>query len=225
MNKPDWDLWAFIPGVKLWQACALSMNIDPDSFDPDANVYPVEQREARQLFSKRLRIATAQMENKKFRFSRRSNDWDRKYEIYLANFAAWATNEIKWDNLPPEFVAMAQGQPANAHEQESAGSTDDDNDKEIAELFDPVSPAQLDVMFPSDGEWKKWAERAARNGLAEAARTNDARGMFNPYYAAKWWLQKQRPKGWGLEKCLKKLANNLPARSQDSRERLVGYCD
>ncbi len=31
---PDWEMWLDIPEVKLWQACALSLNIEPDSIAP-----------------------------------------------------------------------------------------------------------------------------------------------------------------------------------------------
>ena len=95
-----------------------------------------------------------------------------------------------------------------------------DYDTELAVLFEPVRVAQLEAMFPSNGNWTRWAERAACNGLRDAAK--DGRAMFNPYRAAVWWLA-TGPKGWKWERCLRVLANNLPARAIDSKHLLIGY--
>jgi hypothetical protein len=97
-----------------------------------------------------------------------------------------------------------------------------DDDKELSELFDGVGTEQLEKMFPSENKWRAWAERANRNGL-KAAKTGTAK--FNPYLAAKWWLDNQNPPGWELARCERVLANNLPARSRDSRHLLTGELD
>ncbi|MBL0166880.1 MAG: hypothetical protein IPP85_06925, partial [Propionivibrio sp.] len=88
-------------------------------------------------------------------------------------------------------------------------------------LFDPVKAAQLETMFPDGGKWKNHCERAKRNGLKSAAKTG--RGLFNPYSAAVWWLRECGPGGWDWARCLRKLANNLPPRSIDSKHLLTGY--
>lgn len=92
-------------------------------------------------------------------------------------------------------------------------------ENDIAALFDPVRPAQLEAMFPDGGKWKTHSERALRNGLKEAAK--QGRASYNPYLAAIWWLN-TGPQGWKWERCLRVLANNLPARSIDSRHLLTG---
>lgn len=102
------------------------------------------------------------------------------------------------------------GQPERREE-----SFDDGLDK----LFDPVTVANLEKMFPADGKWKTWAERAARNGLREAAKAG--RAKFNPYRAAMWFLDQGEP-GFDLARCMRKLANNLPERSSDKRHLLSG---
>ena len=33
-NEPDWDFWLVMPEVKLWEATALSMNMDPHKMEP-----------------------------------------------------------------------------------------------------------------------------------------------------------------------------------------------
>ncbi|MCC7325651.1 MAG: hypothetical protein IT521_02455 [Burkholderiales bacterium] len=87
----------------------------------------------------------------------------------------------------------------------------------LAEWYDPVTHAELETMFPADGQWKNWAERASDNGL-KAARV--ARARFNPYRAAQWFLHRGIP-GWDQARVDRVLANNLPPRSQHQREFLA----
>lgn len=95
---------------------------------------------------------------------------------------------------------------------------ENDAETELAALFDPVKVATLEAMFP-DAKWGRYAEKAPRNGL-KGARVG--RGVFNPYLAARWWLRTQAPAGWKWERCARVLANNLPARSRDSKHLLTG---
>lgn len=97
-----------------------------------------------------------------------------------------------------------------------------DYDDELAALFDAVRKEQLEAMFPDGGKWVGYAERAARNGLDVA---REGRGIFNPYRAALWWLERHAPAGWTWARCARVLANNLPPRSHDSRHLLTGDFD
>lgn len=92
----------------------------------------------------------------------------------------------------------------------------------IAALFDPVPAETLESLFPAKGKWKGWVDHAHENGLAEAARVS--RGKFNPYKAALWFLGKGVA-NWNLARCYRVLANNLPARSRDSKHLLMGELD
>lgn len=112
-----------------------------------------------------------------------------------------------------------EGAPAGA-EQGDIGPADLDN--ELAELFDPVRVEQLEAMFPDSGKWAGHAERAKRNGL-QVAKVKPA--QFNPYRAARWWLDSKGPTGWKWERCLRVLAKNLPTRSRDSKHLLTGDYD
>lgn len=93
----------------------------------------------------------------------------------------------------------------------------------VADLFDPVSKEQLEAMFPDSDKWASYAERQSRNGLKDAAFVS--RAKFNPYRAAQWWVDTQSPSGWTWERCLRKLASNLPPRSRDSKHLLTGDFD
>lgn len=95
----------------------------------------------------------------------------------------------------------------------------EDADAQLAQLFDSVPVTALEKMFPAEGKWKGWAEHATRNKGLKAART--ARGLFNPYRAGIWFAGKGI-KGWDLARCRRTLANNLPARSLDSKHLLTG---
>jgi len=83
-------------------------------------------------------------------------------------------------------------------------------ESKIAALFDSVSPAQLEKMFPSNGHWRDWARRAKDRGL-NVARTEKAK--YNPYIAARWWLNKQPQDGWDWGKVTRVLVKNFPPRS------------
>jgi hypothetical protein len=94
-----------------------------------------------------------------------------------------------------------------------------DCDDELAALFDPVSHEALNAMFPSEG-WARWHRKAKECGLATA---RQGRGKYNPYSAAKWWIDTHKPRGWEWSRCLRKLANNLPARSRGSEQLLTSH--
>lgn len=124
----------------------------------------------------------------------------------------------------PETEAAAPGAEHGDEESADNGTaiaieTPQDFDETIAALFDPVGTAQLEKMFPANGSWSKWADKAKANGLTVA---RVGRSKFNPYLAAQWWLDKQNPYDWDLGKCCRKLANNLPLRSIDKKHLLTG---
>ncbi|MDZ4819411.1 MAG: hypothetical protein SGJ20_10600, partial [Planctomycetota bacterium] len=65
----DWDFWRHMPHVHLWQACALSLNINPDSMQrisdgwmagpgsgPKFQSSSFPSKEVEERFNKRLRL-------------------------------------------------------------------------------------------------------------------------------------------------------------------------
>lgn len=222
--------------ITIGQACLLAYGFNPSLPELNFNLSPKDVHECEHL-SEALK----------------SNKRNRKYfaetphedTVFLDEFAAWCLH-IGWD-IPEELAAMAkvdaqttppatvEAGPATtpAVEVESdndgvdpAADVEHSNDEALSALFDPVTVEVLERMFAtnpdlSKGKWKKWGERAARNGLIEA---REERGMFNPYKAAMWFLQKG-VQGWDLARCHRTLANNLPARSLDNRSMLTGNLD
>src|ERR1017187_8380227 len=148
---------------------------------------------------------------------------------------------IRWANskraLFPAFpfsMDSIQQAPPPAVEQTSPGvkpevvptttpadDVEPDHAEALAALFDHVPVKALEKMFPADGKWKSWTEKAATNGLINA---RTARARFNPYKAALWFMDKGMT-GWDLARCNRVLVNNLPARSKEDAHLLTGGID
>lgn len=109
----------------------------------------------------------------------------------------------------------------NMELQEKAASCEGERvsaEEKLAMLFDSVTIQCIAKMFRcDDGKWEKWAERAKNNGLI-SART--ARGKFNPYLVALWFLTKGE-NDWDLARCRRTLASNLPSRSRYQKHLLI----
>lgn len=234
----DWDFWRNMPHAMAWQACALSLNIDPDSMKHSAHGWMAgpgrgpffepssfPSRDVEDQFDKRLRLLSARIT--KFHLHSIIQGAPSHCEIYLSEFAAWAVSEMKWDGLPPELVALTQKQDKQAgaapvtspSDDEQTNPTDDaDHTETLAALFEPVPVEALEKMFPASGKWKNWAEKAKSNGLI-VARVGTAK--FNPYKAGTWFVQKGWD-GWDNARLYRTLASNLPARSRDDAHLLTG---
>jgi len=107
-QKPDWDFWLIMPKVELWQACALSLNIEPDSIAPEndgmggesffkAEKFP--DSEIWNKFNKRLRLLDAYI---------REQDECFPHAMELVTFIRLAMNFPHSWNMPPELVAPVQ---------------------------------------------------------------------------------------------------------------------
>jgi len=117
-TTPDWSEWRYIPKVEVWQACALSLNLDPHSlekrrYERMSESSPVPYFEdssfpsktIRDEFNKRRRMLIANLPNNPA-FSFRNILANGCSNVALAEFTTWALS-IGW-NIPPELAAMAQ---------------------------------------------------------------------------------------------------------------------
>lgn len=136
-------------------------------------------------------------------------------------------NRAIWDS---EAEAMRMEQTASAAKLEAVTVTtpapaaqidETDHDEKLAKLFDPKPVEALEKMFPAEGRWAGWAEKAKANGLINA---RISRGMFNPYKAGVWFVNKGA-EGWDDARLCRALANNLPARSHAEAHLLTGGID
>lgn len=119
-RAPNWREWSFTPEVSLWQACALSLNIEPHSMrkitryrdfnDPTFEQDSFPTAEAKAEYELRHRVLLANLSDSRFfsTDSRRAYQLPDQYVIELAEFAAWADAVVSWQGLPPELVALAQ---------------------------------------------------------------------------------------------------------------------
>lgn len=107
-QTPDWEFWLAMPKIKLWQACALSLNLEPDSIAPEndgmVGEYFFTQRKFPNLeiwnkFCKRVRLLEAHEQNQYGYPS---------LTIELIDFVKRAMNFLHpWD-MPEELVALAK---------------------------------------------------------------------------------------------------------------------
>ena len=142
-------------------------------------------------------------------------------DTLLAQYRNRLVLQVKGDPEPDADVQQGNERLDAQDGQGSDAEHHADHDATLAALFDPVAVPQLEAMFPASGKWASYANYAPRNGLKDARM---GRGVFNPYLAALWWLG-TGPAGWDRSKCMRKLANNLPARSLDSKYMLTGDFD
>ncbi len=120
MSSIDWDFWLHMPAVTVWQACALSLEIDPDKMNKIQDAWMEPSRplfkdesfrsaEEKEIFEKRLRLLSKSIYTEYFRLYKETG-YAAYSEIYLKDLAKWAVSVVNWDNLPPEFLKLA-GEP------------------------------------------------------------------------------------------------------------------
>ena len=215
MKKPDWNEWSLMPRVELWQAVALSMDLEPHDLHRDVhtpllgfgsffkpNSFPSSAVERE--FEKRLRILEANLEDSAKFPDAVINRELRRSIVELPEFSAWAAS-VGWE-IPDELATKSP----EADECDRVMPNFQYDDSKIAELFDSVSPEQLEKMFPSEGQWQEWARRAKERGLDVARRE---KAKYNPYIAAKWWINSQPQDDWDWGRVARVLVKNFPPRS------------
>lgn len=157
----DWKLWGSMYDVELWQAAALSLNINPDTIKD-----PIKFNHGN--FKDRLRLLENWLPNNN--------------HLMLCELAGKWSKIFKWQ-IPPELAAKARlydeltitesavpAAPAakgamlpdtspSSDEVEEQTPVADDHDETLAGLFDPVPVEALAKMFMIDlAQWKKWQE-------------------------------------------------------------------
>lgn len=147
--------------------------------------------------------------------------------------SAIAIGTLKDPDTPVNWITWAEGKGYSVthlmpdvidETEESVIDTtpaDDDPDKALSNLFDPVPVEMLEKMFPANGSWTSWTGKAKANGLIAA---RQERAKFNPYIAGRWFVLKGA-KDWDNARLNRTLAKNLPARSRDEAWQLTGEMD
>ncbi len=235
VKPPTWDYWRHMPTVKPWQACALALNIEPDSVDYRPKSWdgqPETWDGFPSHFIKLLQLLDANQ------FEKQHFTENFSMGVRLSEFAAWCAHV--GFAIPPELSALAAlperpqvapkvvAQPVTSpsgDDMEEQAPAADDHDEILAALFDPMPVEALAKMFPTDNDattaqWRKWADKAKANGLIDARENR----KFNPYKAGKWFVSKGA-RGWDTVRLYRTLAKNLPPRSRDDAHLLTGWID
>jgi hypothetical protein len=105
----DWSEWRHAHEVKVWQAVALSLGIEPSKarFHRDAwmagpgRVIPDEGDE----FARRLRMVCRALLHELEPASMVMGE-PARCGVFVAQFAAWVRDVVRW-NAPPELLALA----------------------------------------------------------------------------------------------------------------------
>lgn len=134
MNRPDWREWKHTPDVTVWQACALSLDIDPyimlmavdqrlmNAYPEKgpfflSNVFPSRDMEKEYLL--RVRLLSANLPNYALFPTRYRDRWNKSRRegnslVRLSEFASWAVSVVEWEGLPPQLVELATAAPLDA---------------------------------------------------------------------------------------------------------------
>lgn len=123
------------------------------------------------------------------------------------------------------IAAVSKAEPVNDVPFKSPSGSETTNapnvDDTLSALFDPVPVEALEKMFPADGKWRGWADKAKANGLKKA---RISRAKFNPYKAGMWFFN-LGVKDWDMARIYRTLVKNLPGRSKDYAHLLTGHID
>tara|TARA_Y100001936_G_C16087853_1_gene683199 strand:- start:796 stop:1161 length:366 start_codon:yes stop_codon:yes gene_type:complete len=110
-NNVDWDFWLLMPSVKIWQAVALSIDIDPKKMSGNMTSSGIQfhpksfrSRKIQNDFDNRCKFLVDKILNSDdIRIVFKSNV-DIDSEIYLNSFVDW-TLIIEWD-IPKELYSL-----------------------------------------------------------------------------------------------------------------------
>lgn len=122
-KTPNWSFWKYMPEVETWQACALALNIDPDSLErPEQELfYPPSDGfltrsfpsdEAAANFEKLLRLLHANRESQHFTHAYNVHD-----PVHLCEFAAWCAPVVRGmtgHDIPSKLAELAKAAPQAA---------------------------------------------------------------------------------------------------------------
>jgi hypothetical protein len=190
MKKPNWKEWAHTPNVRVWQACALSLNIDPHAMQATSTgwmsgpghgpffedeSFPDDDTKAE--FELRERVLLANLSNRDhFSAGILSMSTPGNHGVNLAEFATWAAGVVQWDNLPAELLAMAITPELSAN----AGAVP-------AEGF-----ASMSLRLTKEKIAEHWAQRGLEAVLAQQASTSTGAPVAPIESAREDWRVKAR---------------------------------
>jgi hypothetical protein len=115
--RPDWSFWPYMSPVQLWQACALSLDIDPDKMKAEPNSWkagPGSDHAPLFTLTSFPSNAVADGFNKRLRLAMANFGGDGRQAISLSDFAEWALSIPLFQYVPAEFVALIKHEVTDA---------------------------------------------------------------------------------------------------------------
>lgn len=121
-NLPDWSFWRHMREVEYWKACALALNINPDSIHRHSQEWMAGGADVFQdtcfpnkasvdAFDKLMRLLKSNISDRQHFTQNHSR------EVRLTEFAAWCIH-ISYD-IPPELAALAKSGPQATQKNEA----------------------------------------------------------------------------------------------------------
>jgi len=110
-RKPNWNKWRHVPNAKIWEAVALSLDIEPSKVEHSSTSWMAEQHmfEESEEFDDRIFVAGRNLGGGGLTPKVLSMDDRSDSIVSLSEFAAWSLS-INW-NVPPKFAELAAGAP------------------------------------------------------------------------------------------------------------------
>jgi hypothetical protein len=198
-KSPSWDRWLNFSDLEIWEAVALSLDLDPD-------LLPVDWRpvgggpfdDCPREFCDRLQVAVRSIGDPLRITSLRVGDVVRS-KVRLSEFVGWATTLPRPWSLPADFasikpMALTTAPPTNEVSASAppAGLTP----QQIAEAFGVIDGAQqIKLKGWGRNEWlnafqdgrAKWIKELK---LSDADKPKQIAAMFDPLGVAKVLIDK-----------------------------------
>jgi len=218
LELPD-DVFIWLDEFQRWYSLSRPLENVPDDYQNDCLKWESNQE---RLLAKN-RDPNSELSESELAMLDEPRPWSAQASDQLCLtpiFPPAIENRLwRFDFVVASPVAKAEAAPVTSpSDDEQTNPADDaDHTKTLAALFDPVPVAALEKMFPTNGKWKKWAEKAKANGLIDA---REGTAKFNPYKAGAWFVNRGA-NGWDTAHLYRTLAKNLPPRSRDDAHLLT----
>lgn len=107
-RKPNWEVWKHVPHAKVWEAVALSLDIDPEKVNIDSNSWMADRLVFHEgdEFSSRVFVAGRNVAGGKLRPVIIAVGQPEACTVSISEFASWALS-ISW-RVPSELAALSE---------------------------------------------------------------------------------------------------------------------
>jgi hypothetical protein len=122
MTKPNWCKWVLMPEVKVWEACVLSIGLEPKTMEfereswmyaegtgPHITSESFPSRESEQKYKDLVDVLAANLLVREHFSPAAMTTRGKGYcGVRLDEFVRWATLKVKWLDLPPELAGLVK---------------------------------------------------------------------------------------------------------------------